>query len=134
MPDSFFSTPKNRKRKRSAPHNNTRPNGRTKPSSARPHKKARDEDLAAESGSSGGDIDDLDLRASDIDENASGEEEYANETPAEKRLRLAKIYLESVRQGLGGFCSPSLGLCVCGELTCIIWLLFRRGRCGCCRG
>lgn len=43
----------------------------------------------------------MDLRAPDIDPDAyeSGEEDQ-DETPAEKRLRLAKLYLESVKQSL----------------------------------
>ncbi|TEB26796.1 WD40 repeat-like protein [Coprinellus micaceus] len=45
-----------------------------------------------------GDIDDMDLRA-DEEEEQSGDE-YENETPAEKRLRLAKLYLESVKGSL----------------------------------
>ncbi|KAI0038624.1 WD40 repeat-like protein [Auriscalpium vulgare] len=41
----------------------------------------------------------MDLRAEDVDPNESGEEDE-DETPAEKRLRLAKLYLESVKEGL----------------------------------
>lgn len=60
-------------------------------------------------------IDEMDLRAPDVDPNAyeSGEEDE-DETPAEKRLRLAKLYLDSVKQGL------SLGTCSlgsCGAVT-----------------
>jgi ribosomal RNA-processing protein 9 len=42
----------------------------------------------------------MDLRADD--EEPSGDE-YEDETPAEKRLRLAKLYLESVKGSLGEF-------------------------------
>jgi len=43
----------------------------------------------------------LDLRAPDVDLDAyESDEEEEDETPAEKRLRLAKLYLESVKQGL----------------------------------
>ncbi|KAH9968078.1 WD40 repeat-like protein [Russula dissimulans] len=41
----------------------------------------------------------MDLKADEVDPNESGDED-ADETPAEKRLRLAKLYLESVREGL----------------------------------
>lgn len=44
----------------------------------------------------------MDLRADAVDPNESGEEDE-EETPAEKRLRLAKLYLESVKDGLGAF-------------------------------
>ena len=49
----------------------------------------------------------MDLRAPDVDLDAyeSGEEDE-EETPAEKRLRLAKMYLDGVKQGLG------MGACV----------------------
>jgi len=67
--------------------------------------KQRDEDggsdVTSEDDELGGDIDDLDLRASDIDPNASGsDEEDELETAAEKRLRLAKLYLQSVKDGI----------------------------------
>ena len=65
--------------------------------------KARREEEELASGDSGEDIDDLDLRADEVDPNASDGEEYADETPAEKRLRLARLYLESVKEGLGAF-------------------------------
>ena len=59
-------------------------------------------------------IDELDLRAPDVDLDAyeSGEEDE-DETPAQKRLRLAKLYLEGVKQGLslGAYSSASY-LCV----------------------
>lgn len=70
---------------------------------------ARDEELSDnthdDSGNEG--VDEMDLRAPDVDPNAyeSGEEDE-EETPAEKRLRLAKLYLDDVKQGLGlGECS-----------------------------
>ena len=44
-------------------------------------------------------MDDLDLRASDEDPHQSGSENE-NETPAEKRLRLAQMYLEGVKTSL----------------------------------
>ena len=63
--------------------------------------KRRDEELDSdETDADGvGGIDDMELRASESDPGASGEEDDI-ETPAEKRLRLAKEYLESVKDGL----------------------------------
>lgn len=129
--DSFFAT-KTRKRKRdstsSGPKKSARKSdgARSSPSNkgsskGQPSKRARaeDEELGSEGGSDGGDIDDLDLRADEVDENASGEEDE-DETPAEKRLRLARLYLDSVKEGLGvfehilfGYVSYGLMRCVC---------------------
>ena len=47
-------------------------------------------------------IDDEDLRADEVDPGLSGEEDV-DETAAEKRLRLAKIYLDGVKTALGAF-------------------------------
>jgi ribosomal RNA-processing protein 9 len=66
-------------------------------------KRRGDEELDSartDSDGSEDDINDLDLKASYIDEYASGEE-YDNETPAQKRLRLARVYLQSVKDELG---------------------------------
>jgi ribosomal RNA-processing protein 9 len=52
-------------------------------------------------------LEDMDLRADEVDPNESGEED-ADETPAEKRLRLAKLYLESIKEGLGANSYPIL--------------------------
>ncbi|EMD37163.1 hypothetical protein CERSUDRAFT_115074 [Gelatoporia subvermispora B] len=112
MPDSFFATNKNRKRKRSATQERA-------PSSSKPAKAARvqkgkqkavaparkrnDEELSDETHSDdAGGIDEMDLRAPDVDPDAyeSGEEDET-ETPAQKRLRLARLYLEGVKQDLG---------------------------------
>lgn len=77
--------------------------------------RALDEELESDGLGDGGDdagigaIDNMDLRASDSDPGASGEEDE-DETPAEKRLRLAKLYLESVKEDLG----VSTSLLVCG--------------------
>ncbi|KAH9064596.1 WD40 repeat-like protein [Lactarius vividus] len=106
MPDSFFSSKKTRKRKR-APFKDSGPSSSKKilrTSNGRVSAKGKgknqtaDEDL--HSGGSGSEaLDDMDLRADEIDPNESGEED-ADETPAEKRLRLAKLYLESIKEGL----------------------------------
>lgn len=112
MPDSFFAT-KSRKRKRVA-SKDTGPssskkvlktsNGRHISANGK-GKKARtaDEDLHSD-GSESVALEDMDLRADEVDLNESGDED-AGETPAEKRLRLAKLYLQSVREDLGA--SPS---------------------------
>ncbi|PPQ70545.1 hypothetical protein CVT26_013132 [Gymnopilus dilepis] len=87
MPDPFFSNPK--KRKRTEKKVNTRPKRKPK----------RDEDLSDQTDEDAGGIDDMDLRAEEVDEGASGEEDE-NETPAQKRLRLAQLYLDSVKSTL----------------------------------
>ena len=106
MPDSFFAT-KTRKRKRvtlkdSGPSSSKKvlktSNGRIS-ANGKGKSRAADEELHSE-GSGPEALDDLDLRADEVDPNESGEED-AGETPAEKRLRLAKLYLESIREGLG---------------------------------
>ncbi|KDQ54176.1 hypothetical protein JAAARDRAFT_209609 [Jaapia argillacea MUCL 33604] len=120
MPDAFFATQKPRKRKRSTATepfkkpakfartgSTTTPNGKNQPSNKKsrsaesqpqPRKKRKDEELSSASGSDVG-IEDLDLRAHEDDEEPSGDE-IEDETPAEKRLRLAKLYLDSVKEGL----------------------------------
>jgi ribosomal RNA-processing protein 9 len=129
MPDSFFAT-KSRKRKRvnfkdSGTSSNSRKvfktsNGRVS-AKTKVKSRAADEDLHSdESGSQA--LDDLDLRADEVDPNESGEED-AGETPAEKRLRLAKLYLESVKEDLGPSLTPSLT-----ALAFSLWLLLRNKR------
>ena len=112
MPDAFFVPKKTRKRKRntttktSTTNSKSAINGKGRPGSTSSGKvKAKDRDEELESGGSDEDgfegIDDMELRASsDSDPNASGEEDEL-ETPAEKRLRLAKLYLDSVKEDLG---------------------------------
>ena len=127
MPDSFFSSKKTRKRKRvaskdSGPSSSKKilrtNNGRVS-TNGKGKKTTADEDL--HSGGSGSEaLDDMDLRADEVDPNESGEED-ADETPAEKRLRLAKLYLESIKEGLGANFSLSLLLCHShtGSLACL---------------
>jgi len=113
MPDPFFAT-SSRKRKRPSSSSSTpiprkKPattNGKfgsKKPSGAQQSKKriARDEELsdATEDGHGLEGVDDMDLRVSDEDPYQSGSENE-NETPAEKRLRLARMYLEGVKTSL----------------------------------
>ena len=119
MPDAFFQSTKNRKRKRPANADHG-PSTSKKPARAAPSKKRpgqptvrpkgrkRDEELsdATQDEDEGAGVDEMDLRAPDVDPNAyeSGEEDE-QETEAEKRLRLAKLYIQGVKEGL------SLGAC-----------------------
>lgn len=74
--------------------------------SAKAKGKVRAADEELHSGGSGSEaLDDIDLRAHEGDPNESGDED-AGETPAEKRLRLAKLYLESIKDGLGTSLRP----------------------------
>lgn len=113
MPDAFFVTKKTRKRQRPSGSNSKvastskkqlnakgRPTANGKSKSSRPRNEGSDS-VTSEDEFTG--IDDLELRASDEDEYVSGDENEL-ETPAQKRLRLATAYLESVKEGLGEFC------------------------------
>lgn len=104
--DAFFA--KTRKRKR-APSGSagskpfSKSSLKASSSSNSSKKRRKDEELDSahtESDGDAGNIDDIDLKESDIDENASGEE-FENETAAQKRLRLANVYLKSIKQDLG---------------------------------
>ena len=114
MPDGFFASSKKRKRSESSAG---RADGRRSASNGLPGRQAkkmkagfaqptasraarRDEELDSDGTEEGAGIDDVDLRASDVDPGES-DDEVENETPAEKRLRLAKLYLESVRGEIG---------------------------------
>jgi ribosomal RNA-processing protein 9 len=113
MPDAFFAT-KSRKRKRStsstlaAPSKKKGPflNGKSKSSTSsggpsQVKKRIADEELSDATDEDGlGGVEDLDLRASDEEAYQSGSENE-NETPAEKRLRLAQLYLDGVKSSLG---------------------------------
>ncbi|THH29233.1 hypothetical protein EUX98_g4954 [Antrodiella citrinella] len=112
MPDPFFASNKSRKRKRTIPTEqgpskkvDRQSNGKKQPfkkSAAQPAKAKRDEELSDQTSDDGAEgVEDMDLRAPDVDPDTyeSGEEDD-DETPAEKRLRLAKLYLESVKSGL----------------------------------
>lgn len=117
MPDSFFASTKNRKRKRSVStaegakgakkilrkgKSSSQDTKLTNASARRGVRGAVDEELNSDrTDSEDGGIDDIDLRA-DVQPETSGDEDE-DETPAEKRLRLAKLYLESVKDGLGEY-------------------------------
>ncbi|KAF8964820.1 WD40 repeat-like protein [Flammula alnicola] len=117
MPDSFFSAPsKKRKRINSNAHSDARNVTKKfarKPTTAHDGKKQgsmkvngnlkgkkgrADEELSDQTDEEGA-VDDMDLRADDVGVGDSDDEDE-NETPAEKRLRLAQLYLESVKVGL----------------------------------
>lgn len=93
MPDAFFTS---KKRKRTT---NTKKQSKSNgvQQNSKPKKRKKDEELGSDKTDE--DIDDLDLRADDEPE-SSGDEDI-DETPAQKRLRLAKLYLQSVTEGLG---------------------------------
>ncbi|THH16374.1 hypothetical protein EW146_g4261 [Bondarzewia mesenterica] len=101
MPDAFFSVPKTRKRKRQLTVRDAGPvasNKAARTTKGKGKARARDEELESDATQEDG-ADDMDLRVDEVDLNESGEEDE-DETPAEKRLRLAKLYLESVKDGL----------------------------------
>ena len=122
MPDSFFTSSKPRKRKRSESSAHAEAPGKSKKflrksTTSQEDKKKKvngvhhkrqkprvDEELSdqTDEGDGGSGVDDMDLRVNmdDEDPGASGEEDE-NETPAEKRLRLAQLYLDSVKVDLG---------------------------------
>lgn len=104
MPDPFFSTSKQKKRKRLDSNSNavrlsnTKKFARTSKDDRSKTKSARkDEDL---SDTDEGGVDDMDLRAEEVDPGFSGDEDET-EIPAEKRLRLAQLYLDSLKTSLG---------------------------------
>lgn len=105
MSDAFFAS---KKRKRSS--TDTKRKSRQAKlngvqSKFKPKRRREDEELDSDkTDQDDADIDNLDLRADDEPE-TSGDEDI-DETPAEKRLRLAKLYLQTVTDGLGE-CSPS---------------------------
>jgi len=90
MPDSFFANPKTRKRKRTQTlrHATKRPK--------------IDEELSDQhsSGDEWGGM----QEPQDMDLRVSGDEDE-DETPAEKRLRLAQVYLNTVKESLGVYCT-----------------------------
>jgi ribosomal RNA-processing protein 9 len=100
MPDAFFSSGKSKIRKRKRDAASSKPST-SKPSSKGPVKRSkRDEELSDSDAGEAGGIEDMELRAEDIDPGESGDEDMG-ETPAEKRLRLARMVLEDRRKELG---------------------------------
>ncbi|CAE6461084.1 unnamed protein product [Rhizoctonia solani] len=100
MPDAFFSSSKSKPRKRKRDVSLTKPSS-SKPVNGKLKRSRRDEELSETGESDAGNIDDMDLRADEVDPGESGDEDNL-ETPAEKRLRLARMVLEERRQELAG--------------------------------
>lgn len=101
MSDSFFAT--TRKRKKPTTGN------QRKPARAAGNKRSRDsnaDDSDNDDQIGAGGIDDMELRGSDVES-----EEEIQETAAEKRIRLAKGYLEGIKKGLDGGCQNSCRCC-----------------------
>ncbi|KAL0575191.1 pre-rRNA processing protein [Marasmius crinis-equi] len=113
MPDSFFASQKSRKRKRPEPSGSKpsrkgdsqfkrKPNPRSTNGPTTSKRKRQDEELESDqTNDEDGGVDDMDLRADTEDEHADSGEEDLDETPAEKRLRLAKLYLQGVKEDMG---------------------------------
>ncbi len=124
MPDAFFASTKNRKRKRATSRDagpstsrggargGGKQTGRKQASKPKTAKRTADEELSDETPDDNDreGIDDMDLRAPDVDPDAyESAEEDEDETPAQKRLRLAKLYLDNVKEGLSlGASFPTL--------------------------
>ena len=112
MSDRLFAKDKSNKRKRSQP-SVARPNTKGRSwgsgpsgSNSLPIGKKRRIDEARESDDGEKDeligaFDDVDLDAPERDYELGSGDEYEEETPAEKRLRLAKLYLTSVKRSIG---------------------------------
>lgn len=99
MPDSFFHT-KTKKRKRSEGSGSSgAKRGGKRPQLTKKKAPQRDEELSDATHSDDA-IEDLDLEHRN-DEPVLSDEEDENETPAQKRLRLAKLYLDSLKENLG---------------------------------
>ena len=104
MPDAFFTTkPRNRKRassKVTGPSSSKKvlktSNGRRTSANGKGKVRTADEDLHSDRSESVA-LEDMDLRADEVDPNDSGDED-AGETLAEGRLRLAKLYLQRMRR------------------------------------
>ncbi|KAG0179415.1 hypothetical protein DFQ29_002136 [Apophysomyces sp. BC1021] len=112
MQDSFFASSRKRKRTGSAATNRSAPGPARKAGGARPPRKQAsrkpDESEDEDDVEGPGTIDEMNLAPSETE---SSEEEL-EETAAEKRVRLAKAYLENIEEGLeedlGGFDAADL--------------------------
>lgn len=95
MPDAFFKSDKKRKRSRGGPSSRGGPRDAMQPRPQRGRKQQEDEDLS-ETGDEL-DIDDMDFQK-DRAPHIMSDDEFvdANETAAEKRVRLARGYLDKV--------------------------------------
>lgn len=107
MPDPLFKKVSGHKRKRVSqptvsnpnPRKVSRKNANNTPLGSRKRRNS-DEDID-ERDEAVGAFDDLDLDGPLPDANESGDE-YDDETPAQKRLRLAKLYLSNVKKSMAG--------------------------------
>ncbi|TFK79276.1 WD40 repeat-like protein [Polyporus arcularius HHB13444] len=114
MPDTFFASTKNRSKRattrdagpstsRGGARGGGKQTGRKQASKPKTSKRTADEELSDETPDEPDreGIDDMDLRAPDVDPDAyESAEEDEDETPAQKRLRRAKLYLDNVKEGL----------------------------------
>lgn len=92
MSDSFFASTRKRKKPGFSNHKRTsKPAGNKRSRDAAADESDNDDQIGA------GGIDDMELRGSDVES-----EEEIQETAAEKRIRLAKGYLEGIQKGLNG--------------------------------
>ncbi|KAG8717388.1 pre-rRNA processing protein [Ceratobasidium sp. 394] len=101
MPDAFFSSGKSKVRKRKRDVSLSKPSTSKPAANGRVKRSRRDEELSDSDAGEVGGIEDMELRADDIDPGESGDEDVG-ETPAEKRLRLARMVLEDRRKELAG--------------------------------
>lgn len=116
--DAFFQKSNKRKRTGGAPSKPPRSGNKSGPkkfskahsgSKSTPKPLMRKGNKESDDESDGIDLDDMDLREDVVDDKESGDENE-NETAAAKRLRLAKIYLDSVREELGAYLFIFTGL------------------------
>ncbi|KAG8778173.1 pre-rRNA processing protein [Ceratobasidium sp. 428] len=101
MPDAFFSSGKSKVRKRKRDVSASKPSSSKAAANGRVKRSKRDEELSDSDAGEAGGIEDMELRADEIDPGESGDEDMG-ETPAEKRLRLAQMVLEDRRKELAG--------------------------------
>ncbi|KAG8707355.1 pre-rRNA processing protein [Ceratobasidium sp. 395] len=101
MPDAFFSSGKSKPRKRKRDVSASKPSSSKAAANGRVKRSKRDEELSDSDAGEAGGIEDMELRADEVDPGESGDEDVG-ETPAEKRLRLAQMVLEDRRKELAG--------------------------------
>lgn len=96
MPDAFFKSDKKRKRSRGGPSSRGGPRDDRQPREARGRKAQKEDEDLSETGDEL-DIDDMDFQK-DRAPHIMSDDEFvdANETAAEKRVRLARGYLDKV--------------------------------------
>lgn len=115
MPDAFFSKSNATKRKRpSTAANPTKKNATARPapsSASSKSKTKRDEELSDDGGEDVG-LDDMDLRRDTRGGESDDEERVRSqrETAGEKRLRMAREYLEGIEKEQGQYACSVSGL------------------------